>query len=361
MKKTILFIALFYFYGVGAFAQSTFIQPNSVQLPNVSVLGTCSATEKGQQVFLTTDSKAYYCNGSTWVEMSGNFTLPYSGTGIANSPTHLFKLDNGGSGYVAQLNVSSTTNPNGGLFVSNIGLGNAFFGFNSNASVTNSAIKGLTNGTGFAGEFASLNTTPKALKTIGGIQLTGIGEAANKILVSDATGNATWQNVQGKTNYYNASNMDFFPNVTFTTTWNVFTRDNVNTRIAFFDAGATETAYMIAPVDLPDGAVITRMKSFYIDNTSLETLFVDLIRRNKTTTSIPLASEDIMATQQSAATNSTSIRTVQTTTVANATIDNATYYYFIKVKIGDCEGCDPTQNWRGNLLGIRDVELQYTY
>lgn len=164
-----------------------------------------------------------------------------------------------------------------------------------------------------------------------------------------------------QTYYYNASNMDFLPNDAFTSSWNAFVRDNSSTRIAFFDATRSETSYMIAPVDLPDGAVITRMKSFYIDNTSAEILFIDLIRRIKTTTSIPLASEDIMATNQSAASNLATIRTVQTATITNPTIDNNIYYYFIKVKIADCEGCDPTQNWRGNLLGIRDVELQYTY
>ncbi len=359
MKKQISLLVFIIPFGL--FAQSSTILPNSIQLPNVASLGTCTATEKGQQVFLTTDNKSYYCNGTTWLEMSGSFSLPYLGVGLANAPTHLFKLENTGSGFVAHFTINNATNPNGGLFISNLGLGFGINSINTNGANTNPAVRGQTLGTGFAADFSSLNGSPKALKTTGGVQLTGIGEAANKILVSDASGNATWQNVQGKTNYYNASNMDFLPSDAFTSNLNAFTRDNLNTRIAFFDATRTEISYMIAPVDLPDGAVITRMKSFYIDNTSAEILFTDLIRRNKTTTTITLVAEDIMATVQSAVTNLASVRTVQTTTITNPTIDNATYYYFIKVKIADCDGCDPTQNWRGNLLGIRDVELQYTY
>jgi hypothetical protein len=336
MKKIILFIALLPLWGQGGltFAQSTFIQPNSVQLPNVSTLGTCTATQKGQQVFLTADNLAYYCNGTAWVEMSGAFVLPFAG--VITTSGAVFQVIQSGTGMT-------------GNFI------------NNNAANANSTLRVATTGTGFAGQFNSTNATPKALSTLGGLQFTGISEGVGKILVSDAGGNATWQSTQGKTNYYNASNMDFFPNLSQTTTWNGFVRDHENTRIAYFVNTIRENVFMLAPVDLPDGAVITRLKAFYIDNTSAEKLFIDLIRRDKSTTSITLAAEDIMGTVQSANTNSTNIRTVQNLTIANSTIDNNIYHYFIKVKIGDCSGCDLTQNWADNSLGIRAVELQYTY
>jgi hypothetical protein len=161
-----------------------------------------------------------------------------------------------------------------------------------------------------------------------------------------------------KTHYYNASNLDFLPNSTVTSRWNAFVRDHENTRIAYFETTLNESVFMLAPVDLPDGAVITRMRSFYIDNTSAEILFIELIRRQKTTTTI--ATEDVMASSQSSSANSASVRTVLNTTISNPTIDNEIYHYFIKVKIGDFTG-DATQQWRSNLLGIRNVELQYTY
>lgn len=66
------------------------------------------------------------------------------------------------------------------------------FAQNSSTLLPNS-VNITTNGSGFAGQFSSTNASPKALKTTGGVQLTGIGEATNKVLVSDASGNATWQ------------------------------------------------------------------------------------------------------------------------------------------------------------------------
>ena len=56
---------------------------------------------------------------------------------------------------------------------------------NANIGVAGMAVSGT------GGYFSS--TSGNALKTIGIIQLTGIGEAANRVLTSDATGIATWQ------------------------------------------------------------------------------------------------------------------------------------------------------------------------
>ena len=59
--------------------------------------------------------------------------------------------------------------------------------------------QGLGNNYGVVGTTVSATfpagyfTATKALKTLGGVQLTGIGEAAGRILTSDASGNATWQ------------------------------------------------------------------------------------------------------------------------------------------------------------------------
>jgi hypothetical protein len=66
-----------------------------------------------------------------------------------------------------------------------------------------------------------------------------------------------------------------------------------------------------------------------------------------------------MANVQTSA-NSASLQSIDDTSIQNASINNNTHYYFVKVKIGDFTG-DPTQNWRADLLGIRNVELQYTY
>lgn len=160
-----------------------------------------------------------------------------------------------------------------------------------------------------------------------------------------------------QTNYYNASNLDFLPISSNSTEFNKFTRDDFTTGICYFSTAANESSYMVAPVDLTDGATITRLKTFYIDNIAAENMTIELIRRLKTLTA---ATDDVIATNTTPNTNSANIRTVQVTVSANNVIDNLLYHYFIKVKIGDFTG-DATQQWRGALLGIREVELQYTY
>jgi len=95
MKKFIHFLILS--LPLISLAQSGVMLPNSIDLPKVATLATCTTTEKGRMVFNTTDNKGYYCNGLNWQEMTGGgFTLPYSGS--ANYNETLFKLTVNGGG-----------------------------------------------------------------------------------------------------------------------------------------------------------------------------------------------------------------------------------------------------------------------
>src|SRR6218665_2892237 len=92
MKRYIHLLILF--IPVLSLAQSGVLLPNSIDLPKVTALATCTTTEKGKMVYRTTDNKAYYCNGTGWQEMTGGgFNLPYSGTG-ANTDVPLFRIIN---------------------------------------------------------------------------------------------------------------------------------------------------------------------------------------------------------------------------------------------------------------------------
>jgi hypothetical protein len=95
-----------------------------------------------------------------------------------------------GAGLFQQTNATNTSN---NLQSNQAGLGRAGLFNSTNAASTANSVDINVVGTGFALRAASTNATPKALQTAGGIQLTGIGEAANRVLVSDAAGNATWQ------------------------------------------------------------------------------------------------------------------------------------------------------------------------
>ncbi len=120
---------------------------------------------------------------------------------------------------------ATSTGTNGaGLFISNNatatnnnlqsntnGLGRAGLFNSTNAASTANGVDINVAGTGFALRAASSNAAPKALLTAGGLQLTGIGEAANRVLVSDAAGNATWQALGGAGGVTGSGTLNFVP------------------------------------------------------------------------------------------------------------------------------------------------------
>lgn len=58
-----------------SYSQSATILPNSVGVPNISLMPTCNVNSKGKQVYNTNDSKIYFCNGTAWTDMTvGGFT-----------------------------------------------------------------------------------------------------------------------------------------------------------------------------------------------------------------------------------------------------------------------------------------------
>ena len=134
------------------------------------------------------------------------------------------RAETNGSGASWAIRATSTGTNGAGLFISNNpaatnnnlqsntnGLGRAgLFNSNNGASTANGVDINVA-GSGFALRAASSNAVPKALLTVGGIQLTGIGEAANKVLVSDATGNATWNTLGGIGGVSGAGTLNYIP------------------------------------------------------------------------------------------------------------------------------------------------------
>jgi hypothetical protein len=87
---------------------------------------------------------------------------------------------------------NNTTATNNNLQSNTNGLGRAGLFNSTNAASAANGVDINVAGTGFALRAASSNAAPKALLTAGGVQLTGIGEANNFLLKSDAAGNANW-------------------------------------------------------------------------------------------------------------------------------------------------------------------------
>ncbi len=99
-----------------------------------------------------------------------------------------------GAGLFQQTNATNVSN---NLQSNQAGLGRAGLFNSTNAASTANAVDINVAGTGFALRAASTNAVPKAIFSLGGLQFTGNGEAAGRVLTSDAAGNATWQPVAG--------------------------------------------------------------------------------------------------------------------------------------------------------------------
>lgn len=163
------------FISTVAFSQATLLEPNAISFPKVAANPTCNVEAKGKQVFNTTSNKMFYCSGSSWIDLSGlELTLPYTATG--SNPNYLLSINNTGQG--------------------------------------------------------------KALKTNGGIQMTGINEGMGKVLTSDASGNATWQGaVAFAATYGGESNLSVGQNSEITIPFSNETYDlNNNFSSTFFTA-----------------------------------------------------------------------------------------------------------------------------
>jgi hypothetical protein len=113
-----------------------------------------------------------------------------------------------GAGLFQQTNATNTSN---NLQSNQAGLGRAGLFNATNAASTANAVDINIAGTGFALRAASSNAAPKALLTAGGLQLTGIGEAANRVLISDAAGNATWQAAGASGAITGSGTLNFLP------------------------------------------------------------------------------------------------------------------------------------------------------
>lgn len=325
MKKCIL-ISVFTLATFSLIAQSVSINPNNLQIPSVSALPACAAADYGKIVFLTTTNRANVCSGSGWIEVDagggsgGSLTLPYSSNG--SFTTQGFQIINtGGGANSAALQgtamssltdaagvwgSANTTNPIGnnsgvrgtnystnnigyGVFGSHAGSGHGVYGLSATGSGVSGSATGVggvgvsgtstqssaigvfgnvggasatgvwgksTNSTAIGGFFENTAVNGIALQTNGKIKFQGNGAAANKVLVSqDANGNAQWETLT-RTEILKLGPAAFHSHIS----------TNESTMGSQGISMTSATGSFHANVSLPNGASITAIKVYYIDN-----------------------------------------------------------------------------------------------
>ena len=199
----------------------------------------------------------------------------------------------------------------------------------------------LVHSTGFVGINTNLPTAQMDIN--GTMRLRNNGAAVGNVLTSDASGNATWQAPAApvRNDVYSVGSVDFKADVS-------------SNPISI--SGGTGGAYytvpyysnMVAPVHLPNGAKITQITVWYLDNSTTEdisfTFYGEFANAGFYTG---------LATGTSSGA-STSYRSVNLTLTSNPlVVNNSTYAYQI----------NGFAHWPGtsNGLVIKGVQIQYNY
>jgi hypothetical protein len=219
MKNTLLIIVFLLFYRKTS-AQSVTIDPNTtnnnnaiIKMDNITNAGIIIPRlttnqrivlpiQLGLYVFDIDTKTFWFHNGIGWIEQK-NLTLPFSQTFNASMND--------------QVGIRLTTNDansiKGTAFfannsyapANNIGYALGGFASSANGNILAAGVYGEAGlsgvgvwgkGDSFGGRFETFNpSVGTALRTIGKIQFIGIGETSGKVLTSDASGYATWQNL----------------------------------------------------------------------------------------------------------------------------------------------------------------------
>jgi hypothetical protein len=94
-----------------------------------------------------------------------------------------------------------------------------------------------------------------------------------------------------------------------------------------------QTVFMVAPVDLPQGAVVTKLTYFYYDNSPSEGMFHEAwLRRQYLPNDLPLSTMAQIPFGVSG--DSSTMQSISDTTISNATIDNQNYMYMVYANYG---------------------------
>lgn len=324
MKKLIL-MSVFTLATFSLIAQSVSINPNNLQIPSVSALPACAAADYGKIVFLTTTNRANVCSGSGWIEIEtggggGSLTLPFNGSGNYSAAGFTVMNTGGGinsagiqgmtlsaitgaSGILGNAfdtaptgdnagirGLNSSTNTRGyGVFGSHAGSGHGVYGLSVTGSGVSGSATGVggigvsgtstqssaigvfgnvggasatgvwgksTNSTAIGGFFENTAVNGIALQTNGKIKFQGNGAAANKVLVSqDANGNAQWETLT-RTEILKLGPAAFHSHIS----------TNESTMGSQGISMTTAAGSFHANVSVPNGASITAIKVYYIDN-----------------------------------------------------------------------------------------------
>jgi len=323
------------FYGVFGYGSGTYSGVYGTNSGgNFGVLGHAAAGVYGQSAGGNVGylgSSAYGVYGSSGTGTAGYFTSP-SGYGLivdsgkvgigTSSPTHLLDLAST-SGLFMGLDFG--LDQNAGITFSEAGTARWIFpffrGWQSNNMIvrdesSHTDVMTFEAGTGNVGIGTS---TPSAkLEVNGSLKVTG---------------DISWP---AKVASYSLSTADFHP-VSSSTTYS-------NGGSELYVLGPASGASFLAPLHLPQGAVITKVTFFWFDNSTINSSHLRLERYNLTTNTVEYLTSSLYSTESPA------VGSLETTSITNPQVDNSTYTYWLLYN------ADMSAD-----VALRGAGIEYTY
>ncbi|HEU4717297.1 MAG TPA: hypothetical protein VFU15_05675, partial [Bacteroidia bacterium] len=129
-----------------------------------------------------------------------------------------------------------------------------------------------------------------------------------------------------KTHYYSVPAADFEPEAGA-----VYARSMISGNAYLGSGTSTAVGYMDAPVHLPDGATVTSVTFYVVDNDGTYNLQPGQLWRNDGSTSTSYGNIVQMANVPApASSNSTLVQTSTTSAITSPVIDNQNYTYYLR-------------------------------
>lgn len=255
----------------------------------------------------------------------------------AASVTGIVPIANGGTGSAIKNFVDLSTSQTGIAgnkdFTGNVGIGGpavpgqplTAYNASGNAALQTTSLGiqlGDVNGASF-GNYLDINfeSVPK-FRFIGADVETANITATGNVQVPAAN---DYKYATPKTQYYSVAAAAFTPESS------AFERGFISGNIYAATGNANTVGFFDAPVNLPDGATVTSVAFYVVDNDGTFNLQPGQLWRNDASTSSSFGNSTTMATTPTpASSNSTLVQIVSTSTISSPVINNQVYSYYLR-------------------------------
>lgn len=309
-------------YALSVVSQSLSISSNSLSITNGNTVSLPVAT------VYTAGTGISITSGSVITNTAPNQTVTITGTGIAtatnSSPNYTVNVP---SPVMSFNNATGTYSYTQGTYTTALSLlPSSSFNQGAGSGILSIGSSTMTiPGTGILSRSGSTVTLANATDNVG----VGTTTPAEKLVVS---GNIAipaanqYKYLTPKTRYYSMSALSF-------NTEGAYNRQNVGGGIYITGGTTGAQGNFYAGVNLPDGAVVTGMDAYVLDNdgtTGYDFPYIQLWRQDGQVGSAYGNAVNMGSTPGTTITSSV-ITKLSTVTFSNATIDNSNYTYYVRV------------------------------